>query len=62
LLENLSRWEGAGINDLFGLLDELLVGAVQGRAWKGHETGAGGLEDTEWSNELHERVDTGRLS
>lgn len=59
---NLTRGQGAGIDNISGVLLNLLALLRQGRAGQGHETSASGLKDTEGTNELEERVDTARLS
>jgi hypothetical protein len=61
-IQSLAGREGAGIDNVGGILLDLLVGLKQRRAGKGHQTSPGGLEDTEGSDQLEERVDTGRLS
>lgn len=59
----LARGELADIDSLIRLLGNgLLVDPLKRRSGKGHETGAGGLEDTEGRNEFQEGVNSGLLS
>jgi hypothetical protein len=58
---SLTRGQGAGIDNVGSILLDLLVGLTQRRARKGHQTSPGGLENTEGTDQLEERVDTGRL-
>lgn len=58
-MTGLARGEGAGVDHVGGFLLELLGRFGQRGTRKGHETGAGGFQDTEGVDELHEGVDTG---
>ena len=58
---SLARGQGAGINNVGSILLDVLVGLTQRRTGKGHQTSPGGLKDTEGTDQLEERVDTGRL-
>lgn len=58
----LTRREGAGVNNIGGVLLNLLGRLGERRSGQSHQTGAGGFEDTEGTDELEEGVDTGRLS
>ena len=57
----LARRQGAGIDDISGILLDLLALLGQRRTGKGHETGTGGLQDTEGTDQLQERIDTAGL-
>ena len=59
--QELTGGKGAGVDDVGSVLFDLLAGLEERRAGKGHETGTGGLQDTEGADELHEGVDTGGL-
>lgn len=59
---NLTRGKGAGIDNITGVLLDLLALLRQGRTRQSHETSASGLKDTEGTNKLEERVDTAGLS
>jgi hypothetical protein len=59
---SLARGQLAGIDNLVRLLQVgILVGSIQRGARQSHETGPGGLENAERSNEFEERVYPGRL-
>ena len=51
---HLSRGQGAGIDNVFGLLLHLFAGTVERRSGQSHETCSGTFEDTERRDELHE--------
>lgn len=57
----LAGGQGAGVDHVGGILLELLGLLGQRRTRQSHETGTGGLEDTEGTDELEERVDTAGL-
>ena len=57
----LSWWKSRGVDDLVGVLDGLVMWLKEWGAWEGHETGASGLENAEWGEELHEGVNAGWL-
>jgi hypothetical protein len=58
----LTRGKGAGVNHVGSFLLELFVGLKQRRPGQSHQTGSGGLENTEGGNEFHEGVNTAGLS
>lgn len=58
----LTRGEGAGIDNVGGILLNLLGGLGQRGTGQSHETGTGGLEDAEGTDQLEEGVDTVGLS
>jgi hypothetical protein len=57
----LARGQGAGIDNVGGILLELLSLLGQRGTGQSHETGAGGLKNTEGTDELEEGVDAVRL-
>lgn len=57
----LAGGQGAGVDDVSGLLLELLGLLGQRGTRQSHETGTSGLKDTEGTDELEEGVDTVRL-
>lgn len=57
----LARGQGAGIDNVGGILLELLGVLGQRGTGQSHETGTGGLEDTEGTDQLEERIDTAGL-
>jgi len=59
--KRLTRRQGAGIDDISGILLDILGRLGQRRTGQSHETGTGGLEDTERTDQLEERVDTAGL-
>jgi hypothetical protein len=59
VLISLAGRQRARIHQVIGYLLDLLVGAVERRARERHQACAGGLEDAEGGDELHEGVDAG---
>lgn len=57
----LARGQGASIDNVGGVFLKLLGSLGERRARKGHEAGAGGLENAEGADQLEERVDTAGL-
>lgn len=57
----LARRQGAGIDKISGVLLDILALLRQRRTRQSHETGSGGLEDTERTEQLEEGVDTAGL-
>ena len=51
---DLAGGESAGVDNVGGILLDLFVVLRQRRTGEGHETSAGGLKDTERSDELQE--------
>lgn len=58
----LTRGQGAGVDNVGSLLLKLLGLLGQRRTGQSHETGTGGLQNTERTDEFEEGVDTVRLS
>lgn len=58
----LTRGQGAGVDNVGGLLLKLLGLLGKRRTGQSHETGTSGLKNTEGTNKLEERVDTVRFS
>lgn len=56
--KSLARRQGASIDNVGGILLNLLAGLTKRRAGKGHQTGPGGLKNTERTDQLEERVNT----
>jgi hypothetical protein len=54
----LAGGQGAGIDNVGGILLDLLGVLGQRGAGQSHETGTSGLEDTEGTDQLEEGVDT----
>lgn len=59
---NLTRRESAGVDNVGGILLNVVVGLEKRRPGQSHETGTSGFKDTEGRNELHEGVNTIGLS
>lgn len=57
----LAGGQGAGIDNVGGILLDLLGVLGQRGTGQSHETGTGGLEDTEGTDQLEEGVDTAGL-
>lgn len=57
----LARRQSARIHQVIGVSLLFFVRPVQWRSGQRHETSPRRLENTEWSNELHERIDSGWL-
>ena len=58
----LTRGELADVDNVISLLGNgFIIGAVEWRTRQGHETSAGGLEDTEGSDQLQEGLDSVRF-
>lgn len=53
--------QGARVDNISGILLDLFLLLSERRTRQGHQTSPGGFEDTEWSDQLQEGVDTGRL-